>query len=114
MGVAGTAMVGTGLLLWSNKRICNVWLWALAHDVFADDRFKTLALAAALPRAKFERVMALLRLHQLTGDTHWVTAAHSLAAQGPDAQLVPLDLSLLVAEMQAPERAVLPPYISPF
>ena len=36
------------------------------------------ALTAPRPRHPFAHAFALLRLHQLTGDMHWVTAAHGL------------------------------------
>ena len=65
----------------------DVWLWSLAHDVFADDRFKALALAARLPSRPLWRGLALLRLHQLTGDTRWVVKANRVVARAPNARL---------------------------
>lgn len=88
----------------------DVWLWSLAHDVFADERYKTLALAARLPRRPLWRGFALLRLHQLTGDSRWVIDAHGALARAPNARLPAQDTVLLMTELMAPERAILPPY----
>lgn len=94
----------------SKKQAGDVWLWALAHDVFADARFAALAIAARLPSRPLWRGFALLRLHQLTGDMHWVTEATRLVARAPTVRLPARDTALLMAELKAPERAVLPPY----
>ena len=96
------------------KHAGDVWLWALAHDLFADDRFKALALAASLPSRPLTRGFALLRLHQLTGDMHWVADANRVVASAPSARLPALDTALLMAELRAPERAILPPFLFPF
>jgi hypothetical protein len=88
----------------------DVWLWALAHDVFADQRFKARALAARLPSKPLLRGLARLRLHQLTGDMRWVTDANRVVARGPNARLPERDIALLVAELMAPERAIVPPF----
>lgn len=91
----------------------SVWLWALAHDIFADDRFKTLALAVRRPKAPLAHGFALLRLHQLTGDMHWVTDARRMMATAPNVRLSERDTALLMAELKAPERAILPPFPLP-
>ena len=96
------------------KHAGDVWLWALAHDLFADDRFKALALSASLPSRPLTRGFALLRLHQLTGDMHWVADANRVVARAPSARLPALDTALLMAELRAPERAILPPFLFPF
>lgn len=87
----------------------DVWLWALAADVFADDRFKSLALAAPLPRAHLWRGLALLRLHQLTGDTRWVADAVRIVTRTPNGCLAARSAALLVAELSMPERMRMPP-----
>ena len=92
----------------------NVWLWALADDIFADDRFKALALAARLPSNPLRRGFALLRLHQLTGDPHWTVDANRVAARAPGIRLPALDAVLLMAELKAPESAIWPPFLFPF
>jgi hypothetical protein len=91
----------------------DVWLWSLAHDVFADDRFKALALAARLPSRPLWRGFALLRLHQLTGDTGWAIDANRVLRRAPYARLPERDTALLMAELKAPERAILPPFLLP-
>jgi predicted Ser/Thr protein kinase len=95
------------------KHAGDVWLWALAHDLFGDDRFKALALAASLPSRPLTRGFALLRLHQLTGDMHWVADANRVVARAPSVRLPALDTALLMAELKAPERAILPPFLFP-
>lgn len=91
----------------------DVWLWSLAHDVFADDRFRALALAARLPSRPLKRAFALLRLHQLTGDTRWITDANCALSTAPNTRLPGRDTALLMAELKAPERAILPPFLLP-
>lgn len=92
----------------------DVWLWSMAHDLFADDRFKALALAAPLPGRPLMRGLALLRLHQLTGDTRCVADADRVAARAPCFRLPAFDTALLMAELKAPESAILPPFRFPF
>ncbi len=91
----------------------DVWLWALAHDIFADDRFRRLALAARLPNRPLKRALALLRLHQLTGDMQrWLHANRALA-RAPSDRFPAADTALLAAELMAPELAMLPPFECP-
>ena len=87
----------------------DVWLWALAHEVLAEDRFKGMALAAKLPRAPLRRGFALIRLHQLTGELRWIAAANRVLARAPDTRLSGPATALLLAELTAPERAMAPP-----
>jgi hypothetical protein len=93
--------------------VSDVWLWALAHDVVGDDRPMALAIGSRLPSKPLDRAFALLRLHQLTGDMSWVSKAERLVATAPRSRLPDLDRALLVAEIQAPEQAILPPYLVP-
>lgn len=92
----------------------NVWIWALADDIFADDQYKGLALAARLPSKPVRRGFALLRLHQLTGDLQWIAKANRVVARAPNVRLPSLDTALLLAEFNAPERAMLAPFLLPF
>jgi serine/threonine-protein kinase len=91
----------------------GVWLWALAHDVFADDRFMAQALGAPLPKHPLGRSFALLRLHQLTGERTWATRARQAVQSAPSGDLPDADLALLMVELRTPERATLPPYLVP-
>lgn len=91
----------------------DAWLWARAHDVFADDRFKALAIGTSLPKEPLGRGFALLRLHQLTGDMSWVVKANRLVATTPPRGWPETDRALLMAELMAPERAILPPFLFP-
>jgi hypothetical protein len=97
----------------AEKGVSGAWLWSLAHDVLACDRFKDLALAARLPSRPLWRGFALLRLHQLTGDEHWVTDANRVLANAPNARLSEQETALLTAELRIPENAILPPFRLP-
>jgi predicted Ser/Thr protein kinase len=91
----------------------GVWLWALAHDVFASDRFRTLALSTTLPPAPLMRSFALLRRYQLTGEPRFLLAARR--ATRADAPGLPDGATaLLAAELLAPETALPPPFRSIF
>jgi hypothetical protein len=91
----------------------DVWLWALAHDLHADDRFKRRALAARLPMRPLMRALALLRLHQLTGDIQLVAHARRVLARAPRVRFHAADTALAAAELMAPELAVPPPFACP-
>lgn len=86
----------------------DVWLWSAAYDVFGDPRFRALALGAPLPRTPLRRAFALLRLHQLTGDVAWIADARRLVSRAPNMRLPERQTALLVTELMAPERAILP------
>lgn len=91
----------------------DVWLWSLAYDVFAEDRYRTLALASTLPSSPLWHGFALLRRHQLTGNECWVVRANRILAKAPYTGLPERDAALLMAELKAPERAILPPFLLP-
>jgi len=91
----------------------DVWLWSLAHDLFADERYKARALAVHLPTRPLTRALAMLRLHQLTGDMRRVTDAGRVAGRTSGVPMPALETALLVAELNAPERAILPPFVFP-
>lgn len=84
----------------------SVWAWAAAHDVFAREEYREHALTAPRPRHPLTKAFALLRLHQLTGEMHWVAAARDLLAD-----LAPDDAALLEIELRMPECAVLPSFL---
>jgi serine/threonine-protein kinase len=105
-------------------------LWVLLHRELGDDRFLTLAERAGWyavdhPAASPDlccgatgRGFALLRLYQATGDAAWLAAARELAdvaAAGWHHDARPLSIlsgslgtALLLAELEAPERAAMP------
>lgn len=89
----------------------NVWLWGLAYDVFADQRYKTLALAAKLPEDPVDRGFAFLRMHQLTGDMHWISEAWDVVVGGIKRGLFEWRLALLMVELKAPEKATYPSFL---
>ena len=84
----------------------GIWIWAAAHDVFARDIYRVRALAALRPLHPLAHAFALLRLHQLTGDMQWVTAAHGLLAA-----LTSDQAALLAIELKAPECAAFPSFL---
>jgi hypothetical protein len=92
----------------------DVWLWAAAYDLFADDRFRRFALAARLPNRALSRGFALLRLYQLTGDMQLLARASGVVAKAPGVRARAVDTALLAAELMAPEQAMLPPFQCPF
>lgn len=80
-------------------------LWAMAHDAYAEPAFADRAAQAAHRSGGF---FDQLRLHQLTGEPAWLTAARTQArgAQG-------LAAALWRIELEAPCRAVRPPFAWP-
>ena len=92
----------------------GVWLWALAHDLFADDGFRALALSARLPEPPLMRSFALLRRYQLTGEPRCLVAARRAASVAAAAGLPDAATALLVAELHTPETALPPPFRSIF
>jgi predicted Ser/Thr protein kinase len=92
----------------------HVWLWGLAYDVLGERRFLDRSLAAPLPRRPMLRVLGLLRRYQLTGDGRWVDDAAHLVSRAAICGLTDIETALLVTELQAPERATLPPFLFPF
>lgn len=89
----------------------NVWLWSLAYDVFALPQFKILALTAKRPKNPAARGFALLRLHQLTGETRWITGSRHLIAKHTKNRPLDKHLALLMIELQAPEHTVFPSFL---
>lgn len=88
----------------------DVWLWALAHDIFANPHHQALALSLRLPRRPLMRGFALLRLYQLTGDRRRLAEAREAAAQAAGSATPDLAVALLLAELRMPEAARLPPF----
>lgn len=95
-------------------RAGDVWLWALAHDVLADARHRTLALALGLPRRPLMRGFASLRLYRLTGDPRRLVDARDAATQAAASSAPAWAVALLLAELRMPEAAILPPFPTAF
>jgi hypothetical protein len=91
----------------------DVWLWALAHDVYADESYRRLALGVPLPSLPSPRALAFLRLHQITGDMAWIASALEASAGVPVGPAGSTDVPRLVCELLQPEHAMLPPYELP-
>lgn len=92
----------------------GVWLWALAHDVFADDRFEALALSVGLPSAPLMQCFALLRRYQLTSNPRFLIEARRVASISTSMGLPSAATAMLVAELHTPETALPPPFRSIF
>ena len=90
----------------------SVWLWSLAHDLLHSPRYRNRALAARLPDDPAHRGFACLRLHQLTGQMHWIKAARQ-AGQDAASAGKSLESRLLALELCAPSRFVQPPLQRP-
>lgn len=115
---SGTIAVPTGLTIrleaLGQAQRGNVWLWALAHDVFAQhSHYKSLALAAKRPKDPVARGFALLRIHQLTGEMRWVADTRRLVTRHVGNRLSGDHLALLMIELKAPEKAILPSFLFP-
>jgi hypothetical protein len=87
----------------------DVRLWALASDVFADERFVARALRARVPRRPVPRALALLRRYQITGDPRWLGLASGVLGSRAGAPPSAVATALLFVELKAPERAVFCP-----
>lgn len=96
------------------NRAGDVWLWALAHDVFADARHRTLALSLDLPRRPLMRGFASLRLYRLTGDARRLVDARDAATRAAASTTPAWAVALLLAELRMPEAAMLPPFPTVF
>lgn len=87
----------------------SVWLWGQAFDAWQRTEHLERACAAPLPPNPLLRGLARLRLHQLTGEMRWVSAARRIATRrlriAPDA-----DSALLAIELEMPACAVAMPY----
>lgn len=85
-------------------------LWALAYDAYAEPAF---AERAAVAARRSNDSYDLLRVHQLTGETDWLTAArrqaHAAARHAapgsPD-----LGVALQLIELETPCRSLRPPF----
>jgi tRNA A-37 threonylcarbamoyl transferase component Bud32 len=87
----------------------SVWLWALAYEVFQLPEYLERAVSAELPSVPFFRGMACLRLHQLTGEMRWVSAARKVSRHSNRTSL-DIWTELLSIELEMPARAVAPPF----
>jgi predicted Ser/Thr protein kinase len=110
-GIAVPAGLPARLETFAKVNDGSTWLWALAHDIFSHEEYKARALAAKRPQAPVARGFVFLRLHQLTGEMRWVTHARRLVAKHPPGQLWENYIPLLILELKAPERVVLPSFL---
>ena len=87
----------------------SVWLWGLAYEVLQQPEYLERALSAVRPPEPLFRGLAYLRLHQLTGEMRWVSAARRILTRSnraaPD-----VGTALLSIELEMPARAVTPPF----
>ena len=87
----------------------DVWLWSLAHEIYAKPRYAERALGLAEGASP----LALLRLYQVTGDPRWLSTAHrrahAAARRSTTRHPGGLTIALALAELEAPEQSIQPP-----
>jgi serine/threonine-protein kinase len=115
---------------WCSGSAGHVLLWTLAHKELGDTAFLSLARLAGAHAADYPaaspdlccgttgRALALLHLYQATGEIAWLWESQRLAqssaaawsdpTDGLSLRNGPLGTALLLIELEAPERAVLP------
>jgi serine/threonine protein kinase len=88
----------------------SVWLWSLAYEVLQQPEYLERALSTIRrPPAPLFRALAYLRLHQLTGEMRWVSAARRISTHSN--RVAPnVGTALLSIELEMPARAVTPPF----
>lgn len=87
----------------------SVWLWGLAHEVLQQPEYLERALSALRPPEPLFRGLAYLRLHQVTGEMRWVSAARRISTRSNRAA-PNVGAALLSIELEIPARAVTPPF----
>ena len=87
----------------------SVWLWGLAYEVLQQPEYLERALSALRPPEPLFRGLAYLRLHQLTGEMRWVSAARRISTRFNRAA-PNVENALLSIELEMPARAVMPPF----
>lgn len=87
----------------------SVWLWGLAYEVLQQPEYLERALSAVRPPEPLFRGLAYLRLHQLTGEMRWVSAARRISTRSNRAA-PNVETALLSIELEMPARAVTPPF----
>jgi serine/threonine protein kinase len=87
----------------------SIWLWGLAYEVLQQPEYLKRALSAARPAEPLFRGLAYLRLHQLTGEMRWVSAARRISTRSNRAA-PNIGTALLAIELEMPARAVTPPF----
>jgi hypothetical protein len=87
----------------------SIWLWGLAYEVLQQPEYLKRALSAARPAEPLFRGLAYLRLHQLTGEMRWVSAARRISTRSNRAA-PNIGTALLAIELEMPARALTPPF----
>ncbi len=87
----------------------SVWLWSLAYEVLQQPKYIERALSVLRPSEPLFRGLAYLRLHQLTGEIHWVSSARRILTRSNRAA-PNFGTALLSIELEMPARAVTPPF----
>jgi serine/threonine protein kinase len=87
----------------------SIWLWGLAYEVLQQPEYLKRALSAVRPAEPLFRGLAYLRLHQLTGEMRWVSAARRISTRSNRAA-PNIGTALLAIELEMPARALTPPF----
>jgi hypothetical protein len=88
----------------------SVWLWGLAYEVLQQPEYLKRALSVVRPAEPLFRGLAYLRLHQLTGEMRWVSAARRISTHSNRGAAPNVRTALLAIELEMPARAVTPPF----
>lgn len=87
----------------------SIWLWGLAYDVLQQPEYLKRTLSSPKPSEPLFHGLAYLRLHQLTGEMRWVSAARRISTRSN--RTAPyIETALLSIELEMPARAVMPPF----
>ena len=87
----------------------SVWLWSLAYEVLQQPEYLERTLSAVQQTEPLFRGLAYLRLHQLTGEIRWVSAARRISTRSNRAA-PNIVTALLSIELEMPASAVMPPF----
>ncbi len=87
----------------------SVWLWGLAYEILQQPEYLDRALSAVRPPEPLFCALAYLRLHQLTGEMRWVSAAQRILTRS-NKEAPNVATALLSIELEMPARAVTPPF----
>jgi predicted Ser/Thr protein kinase len=90
-------------------RTGSVWLWSLAHDLFADSASAARAAQSPCPAEPLAAGLRALRLYQLSSAETWVLSARRAAAELLRQRNI-FAATLLAIELEGPSRVVPPPW----
>lgn len=90
-------------------RTGSVWLWSLAHDLFAEPAHAARAAKSPCPAEPLSAGLRALRLYQLSSAETWLLSARRAAAEVRRQRNI-FAATLLAIELEGPSRVVPPPW----